>query len=192
MSSTSIPTTTSQIAPWNISAANWQSVVSCIQDEFKAYDITVTDQDPGNTPHIEAVIAGSAADVGLPANVGGVSPFTVDCGTIPNSIVFAFAQEYGTDYQTVCEVAAQEIAHSFGLDHEVLASDPMTYLSYNGHKTFQDMTASCGETSGPRQGFSLLLRASARIDTRRISRTSKYLPSPAGAAKRRPRSAGSA
>ena len=102
-------------------------------------------------PHIEAVIAGSAADVGLPANVGGVSPFTVDCGTIQNSIVFAFAPEYGTDYQTVCEVAAQEIAHSFGLDHEVLASDPMTYLSFNGHKTFQDQTASCGETNGPRQ-----------------------------------------
>ena len=147
----SIPTTTAQIAPWNISAANWQSVVSCIQDEFKAYSITVTDQDPGQTPHIEAVIAGSAADVGLPANVGGVSPFTTDCGVIQNSIVFAFAQEYGTDYQTVCEVAAQEIAHSFGLDHEVLASDPMTYLSYNGHKTFQDQTASCGETNGPRQ-----------------------------------------
>src|SRR5579864_6676300 len=38
----------------------------------------------------------------------------------------------------------------------------------------------------------ILLRASARIDTRRISRTSNCLPSPAWAAERRPRPAGCA
>jgi len=145
--SSSIPSQTSVIQPWNISDANWQTVVSCIKDEFAQFDITVTDVDPGQTPHIEAVIAGNPADVQMPSNVGGVSPFTIDCTTIPNSIVYAFANLYGNDYQTVCEVAAQEIAHSFGLDHEYLASDPMTYLDYNGHKTFQNTTASCGEYS---------------------------------------------
>ncbi len=166
----SVPQQTSVIAPWNVSATDWQTVVTCIQQEFAAYDITVTDVDPGQTPHIEAVIAGNAADLGLASNVGGVSPFTVDCGTIPNSIVYAFAAEYGTQYQTVCEVAAQEIAHSFGLDHEVLASDPMTYLSYNGHKTFQNQTASCGETSGPRAcGLVLQGYPSCRADQNSVA-----------------------
>jgi hypothetical protein len=41
---------------------------------------------------------------------------------------------------------AQEVAHSYGLDHELLASDPMTYLSYNGKRTFKDQTVSCGES----------------------------------------------
>jgi hypothetical protein len=40
---------------------------------------------------------------------------------------------------------AQEVAHSYGLDHEMLASDPMTYLQYNGNRSFKDQTVSCGE-----------------------------------------------
>jgi MYXO-CTERM domain-containing protein len=42
-------------------------------------------------------------------------------------------------------VAAQEIAHSFGLDHEFLCADPMTYLNGCGAKSFQDVAAPCGE-----------------------------------------------
>ncbi|MCE9574953.1 MAG: hypothetical protein K8W52_17520 [Deltaproteobacteria bacterium] len=140
-----IPQQASVIAPWNVSAAGWQQVVDCVKAEFAPFNIQVTDVDPGNVPHIESVIAGSPGDVQMPNNVGGVSPFTIDCQTIPNSIVYTFANIYGTNYQTVCEVAAQEIAHSFGLDHEYLASDPMTYLDYNGHKTFQNTSSQCGE-----------------------------------------------
>ncbi|HEV7554934.1 MAG TPA: hypothetical protein VGO00_05715, partial [Kofleriaceae bacterium] len=109
------------------------------------FDITVTDEDPGTTPHIEAVIGGYPADVGLPDNVAGVSPFTEDCGIIEGSIVFTFANALPDDAQTVCEIVSQELAHSFGLDHEMLPQDPMTYLDYDGDRTFQDETASCGE-----------------------------------------------
>jgi MYXO-CTERM domain-containing protein len=42
---------------------------------------------------------------------------------------------------------AQEIAHSYGLDHELVASDPMSYLSFAGKRTFQDVAAPCGETT---------------------------------------------
>jgi MYXO-CTERM domain-containing protein len=45
----------------------------------------------------------------------------------------------------ICEIMAQEIAHSYGLDHELLASDPMTYLPYVGNRRFRDETAACGE-----------------------------------------------
>ena len=133
------------IAPWATSAANWQSLVTCFKDEWSRFDVTVTDQDPGNVPHIEAVFGGSPGDVGMQQGVGGVSPFTDDCGIIENSIVFTFTDVFPDDPQLICEVMSQEVAHSYGLDHEMLASDPMTYLDYSGHKTFQDMTASCGE-----------------------------------------------
>jgi uncharacterized protein (TIGR03382 family) len=49
---------------------------------------------------------------------------------------------------------AQEVAHSFGLDHELLASDPMTYLDYAGERTFQDTMAFCGEYGGRMCGIS--------------------------------------
>ena len=106
----------------------------------------VVDTDPGNVPHIEAIFGGSPTQVGLPSNVGGVSPFTTDCSIIENSIVFTFTAAIpNITSREACEIMAQEVAHSYGLDHELLASDPMTYLSYNGNRAFQDQDVSCGE-----------------------------------------------
>jgi len=136
-----------EISGWDTDDATWGDTVSCIADMYRRFDVTVTDQDPGDTPHIEAMFGGSPGDLGLPDNVAGVSPFTSDCSIIENSIVFVFTDILPDDARTVCEVISQEIAHSFGLDHEMLPSDPMTYLDYGGDRTFQDEMASCGEYS---------------------------------------------
>ena len=136
---------TRTVPAWNVSAANWAATLTCMQDMFARWDVTVTDVDPGNVPHIEAVFGGYPQDIGMQSGVGGVSPFTQNCGIIENSIVFTFVKVFPNDPQTICEVMAQEIAHSYGLDHELLASDPMTYLNYNGNRTFKDETVSCGE-----------------------------------------------
>ena len=141
----SIVSGTSQVPAWNTSETNWAATVACMKDMFARWDVTVTDQDPGMVPHMEAVFGGSPQNVGMPSGVGGVSPFTQDCAVIENSIVFTFTNVMGNNPQTICEVMAQEVAHSYGLDHEMLASDPMTYLSYNGKRTFKDQTVSCGE-----------------------------------------------
>jgi uncharacterized protein (TIGR03382 family) len=142
-----------QINGWDIDDESWAATVGCIQDIYSRFDVTVTDQDPGNVPHIEAVIGGHPSDVGLPDNVAGVSPFTTDCSIIEGSIVFTFTDVLPNDPQKVCEVAAQEIAHSFGLDHEMLPSDPMTYLDFTGDRTFQDEMVSCGEYSDRKCGI---------------------------------------
>ena len=94
---------------------------------------------------MEAVFGGSPQNIGMGSGVGGVSPFTDDCAVIENSIVFTFTNVFPNNAQVVCEVMAQEVAHSYGLDHEMLASDPMTYLSFNGDRTFKDQTSACGE-----------------------------------------------
>jgi len=116
-----------------------------MKDLFSQFDVTVTDVDPGQTPHIEAVFGGSPTQLGMPNNVAGVSPFTQDCGIIENSIVFTFTNVIPADARLACEIMAQEVAHSYGLDHELLASDPMTYLDYTGNRSFKDQVASCGE-----------------------------------------------
>jgi uncharacterized protein (TIGR03382 family) len=141
----SLVNSTVAVPAWNASASTWQGVKTCFADMFSRWDVEVTDVDPGNVPHIEAIFTTSPSVIGMSSGVGGVSPFTQNCGIIENSIVFTFAGVFGNDAQTLSEVMAQEVAHSYGLDHELLASDPMTYLNYNGNRTFKDQTVSCGE-----------------------------------------------
>jgi hypothetical protein len=141
----SIVSYTSSIAPWDASEAGWQEVMSCMRELWAPFDVEITDLDPGDTPHIESVVAGRPQDVGMSSGIGGVSPF--DCGIIESSIVFTFARVYGSDYRAICETAAQEVAHSFGLDHEYMCEDPMTYLYGCGEKSFQPVAAPCGEYS---------------------------------------------
>jgi uncharacterized protein (TIGR03382 family) len=139
---------------WSIDDDDWQTTVDCMKEIYAPFDVTITEDDPGDVPHIEAMFGGAPTDVGLPSNVAGVSPFTTDCAIIEHSIVFAFTDVLNDDPRTVCEVMAQEVAHSFGLDHELLASDPMTYLDYSGERTFQDTMAFCGEYGGRMCGIS--------------------------------------
>ncbi|HEY5927510.1 MAG TPA: Ig-like domain-containing protein [Kofleriaceae bacterium] len=136
---------TRAIPAWNPSATTWTGVMTCMKDMFSRWDVSVVDVDPGNVPHMEAIFTGSPSSIGMSSGVGGVSPFTQDCSVIENSIVFTFTNAFGNNAQTLCEVMAQEVAHSYGLDHQMLASDPMTYLSYSGKRTFKDQTVSCGE-----------------------------------------------
>lgn len=133
------------ITPWEIDDEMWDETMSCMRDMYARFDVRVTDVDPGDTDHIEAIFGGHPNDVGLPDEVAGVSPFTTDCSTIENSIVFTFTDVLPDDAQLMCEIMAQEIAHSFGLDHQLLAEDPMTYLPYEGNREFQNEMADCGE-----------------------------------------------
>ena len=134
------------IPAWTVSATTWTATVACMKELFAPFDVVVTETDPGATsPHMEAVFGGSPTQLGMPSNVAGVSPFTTDCSVIENSIVFTFTNVIPADARLACEIMAQEVAHSYGLDHELLASDPMTYLNYTGNRTFKNQTASCGE-----------------------------------------------
>ncbi|MBX3160847.1 MAG: hypothetical protein KF773_33085 [Deltaproteobacteria bacterium] len=137
----------SMVPAWTTSDAKWAATVACLREIWAPFDVTLTETDPGPaTPHVEALFGGSPANIGMSANVSGVSPFALDCGIIENSIVFAFTDKLPDNPRIVCEVMSQEIGHSYGLDHELLASDPMTYLSYGGERSFRDQTASCGES----------------------------------------------
>jgi len=142
----SIVSQVTEVPAWNVSTTDWTATVTCMKAMWSRFDVVVTDVDPGTTPHVEALFAGSPADVGLSSNIGGVSPFTTDCSVIEHSIVFAFTNNLPKRPQVICEVMSQEVAHSYGLDHEMLASDPMTYLSYSGNRQFQDQMVACGET----------------------------------------------
>ena len=120
-------------------------LLRCTRILFGRFGITVTDVDPGSgVQHIEAVVTGAtSAEIGARSSILGVSPF--NCGYISSSIVYVFGAFYDNDIQNVCETVGQEVAHSFGLEHEALCEDPMTYDGGCGPKSFQDTDAPCGE-----------------------------------------------
>lgn len=144
--SSSIVRYTATIPRYEGSASDWSRLLSCVQDLFARYNVEVTDVDPGSVPHVEAVMGGHPSHAGMGSGVGGVAPMNGDCSVVERAVVYIFTQNLG-GVQTECEVAGQEIAHAYGLDHELECSDPMTYLSPCGAKTFQDSDEACGEYS---------------------------------------------
>lgn len=140
-----IVTEPATIAAWNASDATWSATVACMRDMWARFDVTITEDDPGTRPHVEALFGGTPSDIGRPANVGGIAPFASDCGVVENAIVFTFAAALPQDPELICEVMSQEIGHAYGLDHELLAADPMSYLPYDGKRAFQEQGAACGE-----------------------------------------------
>jgi hypothetical protein len=128
--------------PFSRGDAVWNTVVDCMKEVFEPFDVQLTEIDPGSAPHFEVMFGGMPQQIGLSADLGGVSPFS--CQTyIPNSLVFVF-DVWGDDAEEICATAAQEIAHSFALDHAIEPSDPMTYLKYKGRRHFKDAQIQCG------------------------------------------------
>jgi hypothetical protein len=128
---------------------DWGEVVDCVRDLFSPFHVAVTDLEPTGGAYVEAMIGGSPDQLDMPWGVGGVAPYDpYGCNVISSAVVYAFADVYQGGWgwtRAVCETAAQEIAHAFALDHELLESDPMTYLDYDGERAFQNEAAACGE-----------------------------------------------
>ena len=144
----SIVQSTSTLGAFPYTDAVWNSVVACMKDTFSPFNVNITDVDPGTANHFEIMIGNLPADIGLPGTYGGVSPFACGSSYIPNSLVFDFAGVWNNpstgSVEDICSTAAQEIAHSFTLDHSTVAADPMTYFSFVGRRYFQNMNQQCG------------------------------------------------
>ncbi|MEZ4365690.1 MAG: hypothetical protein R2939_05315 [Kofleriaceae bacterium] len=134
-----------QLGEWAHGDTAWDALVACVRDVYAPYDVEVTDVDPGEAViHHEAIVAGVGADIGW--NAGGVGNVSGDCQPYDNGISFVFANQT-PDVEYLCYAVAQETAHTYGLDHAYLCSDPMTYLGGCGRKYFRNLTTPCGEFS---------------------------------------------
>jgi hypothetical protein len=141
----------------------WDAVVECVKETYAPFGVVVTDEDPGDTPHFEAVVGGRSSDLGLDGDPQattvtlGIAPFDPwECGIIDNAISFTFANmgAFRGSVPEICSTVAQETAHTFGLEHEALCSDPMTYGRDPENplvdpcperKYFTNVDADCGE-----------------------------------------------
>jgi len=130
------------MAPYPYGDSSWSAVLQCMRDLYAPFNVEVTDVDPGDVPHSEVVVSGHPTDIGMGNGVGGVAPMA--CQAIQGAVSFAFPETYGDDPTGICEAAGQESAHAFGLDHELLCSDIMTY-QFCGPKKFEAEDSECGE-----------------------------------------------
>jgi hypothetical protein len=149
----SIPFQQATLTAWPHGSQKWTELVQCVKDLYGPFDIQITDVDPGpNVNHSEVMIAGVASAIGADG-AGGIAPFE-PCGgqLVDNAISFVFAAQT-SNLDFLCWAAAQESSHVFGLDHELNAKDPMTYLAPPYKKPgFQNVASPCGEEmANPRE-----------------------------------------
>lgn len=140
------------LSAYSYGDASWNTVMACMKDTFSRFNVEITDVDPGPyVDHFEIMVAGSPTQIGLDPSVGGVAEYSCQSPGVcdvyqPNVIVFDFAKVWGSypnrDLE-ICATAAQEIAHSWGLDHVVDKTDPLTYNDYSGMRQFKD-NMTCG------------------------------------------------
>jgi len=141
----SIPDTTVVLDAYQHSQAHWDSLVQCVKDTFAPFTIQVVTVDPGSTVnHFEVMVGGADVQLNPQLSAGGVAPY-VSCGAQRNNgLSFVFPQTT-SDLEYLCGAVVQEATHVWGLDHELDAKDPMTYLQLGSLKRFQNSDANCGE-----------------------------------------------
>ncbi|MBS1121855.1 MAG: toxin [Deltaproteobacteria bacterium] len=144
----SIPQSAVTLDAYSHGQAHWDELVACVRETFKPFDIEIVTENPGTEAHFEVMIGGTSRQLNPNLDAGGVAPF-ISCGAArDNAISFVFAGT-SSSVNYLCGAVAQEACHVWGLDHELDAKDPMTYLDLGSLKRFQNNDASCGE-SDPR------------------------------------------
>ena len=131
-----------RLSPWAGTAEAWERLVACVRENYAPFTVRVVTEDPGDVPHFEAYVAGAPEELRFPANYGGVASFA--CGVIPNAVSFTFANPQIGSITRLCATVSQETAHNFGLMHEMLAEDAMTYIPLPTRKRFVDARACIG------------------------------------------------
>ncbi len=123
------------------SDAKWEQFTQCVENHFRAFDVTVVDERPAGNDYVNVMVGGDPKMLGLADTVGGVAPYTGK--VLRSSVVFVFQTPH-RNTRALCDTAAHEIGHTMGLDHSRQCNDVMSYESC-GSKAFRDEHARCGE-----------------------------------------------
>ena len=121
----------------------WTEIVGCLRKQYDRFDVEVTEDRPRERGYVMAIFGGTPDLLKAGKRVGGLAPFNGE--PIEDPVVFVFTRGLHEQTRAVCETAAMEIAHTFGLDHEHTCKDPMGYLGGCGARWFQDKAYPCGE-----------------------------------------------
>lgn len=135
------------IAPSGLDDATWRNVVGCVARSFAQFNVDVVDERPEGEDFVMAVFGGTGREIGVAQDKRGMAPRGENCETVDDAVVYIFSDAIGPDVQQLCNVAAQEIGHTFGLDHAFAEGDLTSNLSYGAPKRFLDAEVPCGDAS---------------------------------------------
>jgi uncharacterized protein (TIGR03382 family) len=154
-----------QISEFKYSDDEWDQLVQCVKETYADFNVKIVTERPTSGSYWMSVAAGTSDDAGIGGQgILGVSPWLQQCPepVYNETITYTFINDQFMDHDVNewCWVVAQETAHSFGLDHEALAGDPMTYIGLGQLPTprhdFADQDAPCGAFSANDDGCSCL------------------------------------
>ncbi len=135
--------------PFRGSFSSWQKIVDCVRVKFAPFDVKVVSQRPMKGDYIMVLFGGKSTMLGKKGsrnkvNATGLAPF--NSAPIANGVAMVFADALRNRARENCEVAGQEIAHVYGLDHALNCRDLMTYLKRcSKTRSFVDKDVPCGE-----------------------------------------------
>lgn len=140
----------STIAPLG-SNFDWPMIVQCVKDHYKDIDVRFVESEPTTPPFLEAVVGGNGSELGFPAGAGilGIAAPDNFCNVNETGVCFNFAEAHGGFGQRnaeLCTTIAHEVGHLLALEHEVLASDIMSYVPVTqvATKSFVNEASACG------------------------------------------------
>jgi len=113
---------TNLMSAWAWTDQEWNDLFQCVKEVYSPFGVTVTDVQPDvSEDYNEGVVAGVPAELGLPDNYGGIAPLAPGCQVVDHGLSFSFANAYTESTERVheiCWTVAQEVGHTYGLDHE--------------------------------------------------------------------------
>ncbi|MFN0253567.1 MAG: Ig-like domain-containing protein [Kofleriaceae bacterium] len=129
---------------------DWPMIVTCVKNHFKDIDVRFVETQPAAGPFLEAVVGGSGAELGFGASSGilGIAAADNFCDVTETGICFSFSDAHGGSSRNaeLCTTVSHEIGHLLALEHEVLATDLMSYVPVTSqpNKGFQNQASACG------------------------------------------------
>ncbi|MCA9636424.1 MAG: hypothetical protein KC420_10395, partial [Myxococcales bacterium] len=125
-----------------------QTQAAVVQKLANYYDpfhiVLTTNRPPDYLPYTMAVLGGSSGNAGYQNGVCGIANVACD-GLKRNHVSLSFPSSCGG---AVAEVAAQETAHNWGLEHTNVKSDLMYPYVQGGVQTFQDSCMPISHATG--------------------------------------------
>jgi hypothetical protein len=142
--------------------AQWTEIMDCVKGFYADFNIDVVDVEPTSGDYEESVVGGSSDMIGVDAGQPGLvllgiadraSQMQNSCILTENGISFSFAATHGSmaieaNRRELCITIAHEAGHVFGLDHEMLPEDLMSYAE-TAEKAFVDQASPCADSSIP-------------------------------------------
>jgi hypothetical protein len=126
------------------SAQQQAALFNQLAEYYEPFDIVLTTSAPPDwLPYTMAVIGGSAGNAGQPGGVCGIANVACD-GLKRNHVSLTFPSSCGGS----AEIAAQETAHNWGLEHTDNTSDLLYPFNNGGFKTFVDDCMTISHATG--------------------------------------------